>query len=83
MGAETILLGPQGHEFNLSLKENCTLRYVPVTEQWPTEVQGDLVWGPSSFASPDDYTLTLTEQEVSEVRSGLQHFNGRLSMILS
>ncbi|KAK4238377.1 hypothetical protein C8A03DRAFT_43887 [Achaetomium macrosporum] len=75
MGVETVLLGPQGRDFNLALKGNYTLRHVPVTQQWPTEVGGDLAWGPSSFASPDDYTLTLTEREIAEVRSALQHFN--------
>jgi hypothetical protein len=78
MGAETILLGQQGQTWgDLAVKANCTPRYVPVSHEWPAEVEGDLAWGPTSFASEDDYTLTLTESEVDEVRSGLQHFNGK------
>ncbi|KAJ4286401.1 hypothetical protein N0V88_008024 [Collariella sp. IMI 366227] len=38
-------------------------------------MDGELVWGADSISSPDDYTLTLNEDEISEVRAGLQHFN--------
>ncbi|KAL2134171.1 hypothetical protein VTI74DRAFT_870 [Chaetomium olivicolor] len=76
MGAETILLEQQGRGWgNLEVKTNCTPRYFPITHQWPAKMEGELAWGPTSFASPVDYTLTLSEDEISEVRSGLQHFN--------
>ncbi|EAQ84189.1 hypothetical protein CHGG_10593 [Chaetomium globosum CBS 148.51] len=76
MGAETVLLGQQGQAWgNLAVKANCPPRYVPVSTEWPVKLEGDLAWGPASFASEDDYTLVLTEDEVLEVRSGLQHFN--------
>jgi hypothetical protein len=78
MGAETILLGPQAQAWGeFTVKANCTSRYLPITGEWPATMEGDLAWGAASFASEDDYTLTLTESEVSEVRCGLQHFNGR------
>jgi hypothetical protein len=77
MGAETVLLGPQAQTWGeFKVKANCTSRYSPITGEWPATMEGDLAWGAASFASEDDYTLTLTESEVSEVRSGLQHFNG-------
>ncbi|KAK4102453.1 Clavaminate synthase-like protein, partial [Parathielavia hyrcaniae] len=77
MGAETILLGHQGQDWSaLAVKANCTPRYFPISHGWPAEVEGDLAWGPSSFTSDDDYTLTLDEADISEIRSGLQHFNG-------
>ncbi|KAK4155269.1 hypothetical protein C8A00DRAFT_13670 [Chaetomidium leptoderma] len=76
MGVETILLGPQAQGWgNLKVKANCTARYYPISHKWPAEMEGDLAWGPASFGSEDDYTLTLTESEISEVRSALQHFN--------
>jgi hypothetical protein len=79
MGAETLLLGHQGQDWGaLTVKPNCTPRYFPISHEWPAEAQGDLAWGPASFASQDDYTLTLSETDISEIRSGLQHFNGRL-----
>lgn len=75
MGAETVLLGQQGQAWgDLTVKASCPPRYV--SSEWPAEVEGDLAWGPASFASEDDYTLVLNEDEVAEVRSGLQHFNG-------
>ncbi|KAL2258489.1 hypothetical protein VTK26DRAFT_8180 [Humicola hyalothermophila] len=75
MGAETILLLPQEQNVaDLTLK-TCTPRYVPITHNWPARMEGGLAWGPDSFASEDDYTLTLTNEEVSEVKDGLQHFN--------
>jgi hypothetical protein len=81
MGAETILFGQQAQGWGaLTVKSNCTPRYFPVSSSWPAEVKGDLAWGPTSFASPDDYTLTLSESELLEIRAGLQHFNGRFRM---
>lgn len=80
MGAETVLLEPQAQAWGeLTVKANCTARYLPITNEWPAKMEGGLAWGPASFTSDDDYTLTLTESEVLEVRSGLQHFNGRFS----
>jgi len=76
MGAEAILLGKQGQAWtDLAVKANCTPRYFPISQEWPAEMEGDLAWGPTSFASEDDYTLTLSGSEVSEVRDGLHHFN--------
>ena len=77
MGAETILLGPQEQGWvDLTLKTKCTPRYIPITHDWPAQMEGGLVWGPESFASEEDYTLIFTEEEVSEVKAGLEHFNG-------
>jgi hypothetical protein len=77
MGAETILLGQQGQGWNrLALKPNCAPRYFPISHGWPAEVQGELIWGPTSFASEDDYILTLGDEEIQEIRAGLEHFNG-------
>ncbi|KAK3293656.1 uncharacterized protein B0H64DRAFT_326361 [Chaetomium fimeti] len=76
MGVETVLLGQQGQTWgDLTVKANCPPRYIPVSSEWPVEMEGDLAWGPASFGSEDEYTLVLSESDVSEVRSGLQHFN--------
>jgi hypothetical protein len=79
MGAETIHLEqPEQGWGNFTLKTNCTPRFSPVSHEWPLEVEGDLAWDPASFPSEEDYTLTLSENDVSEVKSGLQHFNSRV-----
>ena len=76
MGAETVLLHPGGQSWeNLTVKPNCTPRYRSVTHDWPAAVEGDLVWGPASFDCEADFTLTMTERELSEVRLALEHFN--------
>jgi hypothetical protein len=79
MGVETVLLGSQGPSWqNLNLKPNCAPRYFPISHDWPAAVEGDLAWGPTSFGSEDDFTLTLTESEVAEVKCGLEHFNSTI-----
>ncbi len=84
MGAETILLRPQERCWGeLTVKLNCNSHYLPGTNGWPASVEGDLAWGPTSFESEDDFTLTLTEDEVAEVRSGLEHFNSTVQDTLS
>ncbi len=76
MGGETLLLRPEGQSWgNLTVKTNCTPRYRSVTHDWPAAVEGDLAWGPASFDSEADFTLSMTEGEVSEVRLALEHFN--------
>ncbi|KAL2146815.1 hypothetical protein VTI28DRAFT_2296 [Corynascus sepedonium] len=76
MGAEAILLGQQAQAWpDLTVKTNCTPRYFPVSHAWPAAIEGDMTWGPASFNSEDDYTLTLSEGEISEVKSGLAYFN--------
>ena len=76
MGAETLLLRPDGQSWeNLTVKTNCAHRYRSATHDWPAAVEGDLAWGPAAFDSEADFTLTMTESEVSEVRLALEHFN--------
>ncbi|KAK3343499.1 hypothetical protein B0T25DRAFT_593168 [Lasiosphaeria hispida] len=77
MGKEAIFL--EEHKTgktwgNLELKPS-TLAYGASTHEWPAEMKGDLCWGPQSFRSGEDLALVLTEDEVSEVRAGLRHFN--------
>lgn len=84
MSTETILLGQQQWglgNLKLNLKANRTPRYLPVSHEWPAEMAGDLVWGPTSFGSEGDYTLTLSEDDIFEVKAGLQHFNGEVKDI--
>ncbi|KAL2197003.1 hypothetical protein P885DRAFT_68900 [Corynascus similis CBS 632.67] len=72
----SILLGQQAQAWpDLTVKTNCTPRYFPVSHAWPAAIEGDMAWGPASFSSEDDYTLTLSEGEISEVKSGLAYFN--------
>ncbi|KXX76429.1 hypothetical protein MMYC01_200183 [Madurella mycetomatis] len=77
MAAETIILERQPAWGDLRLKTNCTLRYVPISHEWPAEVTGELAWRPTSFCSGKDYTLTLSDDDLSEVKSALQYFNDR------
>ncbi|KAL2185634.1 hypothetical protein L209DRAFT_766348 [Thermothelomyces heterothallicus CBS 203.75] len=71
-----VLLGQQGQAWpDLAIKSSCAPRYFLVSYTWPAAMEGDMAWGPASFNSEDDYTLTLTEDEVLEVKSGLEHFN--------
>lgn len=82
MGAQTVLLQHQPVWGDSKFTTTCTLRYVPVSHEWPAQVTGELAWGPSSFRSVEDYTLTLNDAEVSEVKSALRHFNGRAPDVL-
>jgi hypothetical protein len=76
MGAETILLRQEERCWGeLTVKLNCNPQYSPVTNGWPAAVEGDVAWGATSFQSEDNFTLTLTDGEVSEVRIALEHFN--------
>ncbi|KAK3312017.1 hypothetical protein B0H66DRAFT_486618 [Apodospora peruviana] len=76
MGIETVL--PRGGEqkwHNLQLKMGTQAAQNPVSNEWPTEMKGDLCWDSTNFKSDDDYILTLSDNEVSEVKAALQHFN--------
>ncbi len=77
MGVETVLLEEQGAVpwGNLAVKEGCAPRCAPVSSDWPAQMTGDPVWDASSFQSAEDYTITMTEAEVAEVKAGLNHFN--------
>lgn len=78
MGVEAVLHAQQAQTWpELTIKSSCAPRYFPVSHQWPAVMEGDMAWSPASFKSEDDYTLTLTEEEVSEVKAGLEHFNSR------
>lgn len=83
MAAETIILEHPPAWGDIRLKTDCTLRYIPISHEWPAEVTGELAWGPASFCSEEDYTLTLSDDEVSEVKSALRYFNGKRLGILS
>lgn len=69
---------PSGRESvwaNLQLRQKEPLRSIR-PQEWPAELKGALAWEPSSFASVEDYALVLSQDEVSEVHSALEHFNG-------
>ncbi|KAK3680898.1 hypothetical protein B0T22DRAFT_388678 [Podospora appendiculata] len=60
-------------------RESLTLKpsvssYIPRTANWPTVVEGDIVWEPTDFTSERDYTLVLSNDEVTEVEAALEHF---------
>lgn len=78
MGVETVFLGQSGQcgWGNLRVKPDCNPQYFPVSQQWPTEMHGDLCWGADSFSSENDFTLTLDKGELREIRAGLEYFNG-------
>ncbi|KAH6621609.1 hypothetical protein B0J18DRAFT_445394 [Chaetomium sp. MPI-SDFR-AT-0129] len=77
MGVETVFLGQpaQGGWGNFEVKPDRNPQYFPVSQQWPTKMNGELCWGADSFTSEDDFTLTLDEGELREIRAGLEYFN--------
>lgn len=78
MGAETILSHtehiPAWGDLTLTLKGE--LAPATKTPKLPDEISGPLAWNPSTFESDADYTITLDDREIKEVRSALSHFNG-------
>jgi len=44
-------------------------------QDWPAQLRGELVWGPESFRSEDQFILTLNEEEISEIQDALENFN--------
>lgn len=76
MGVEAVLpRGGQKPRVDLSLKTNA-LPDITRCSEWPAQMKGELCWEPTTFKSKEDFTLTLTEEELAEVRAALQHFNG-------
>ncbi|KAK0706127.1 hypothetical protein B0T26DRAFT_654883 [Lasiosphaeria miniovina] len=75
MGVETVLPKGAGNAWGAPQLKTSTLSRVPNPQEWPEPMRGDLAWGPTSFASEHDYALTLNDDDVSEVRAALQHFN--------
>ncbi|CAP61354.1 uncharacterized protein PODANS_3_10500 [Podospora anserina S mat+] len=77
MGAETILSHtehiPAWGDLTLTLKGE--LAPATITPKLPDEISGPLAWNPSTFESDADYTITLDDREIKEVRSALSHFN--------
>lgn len=57
------------------LKTTASLSATRIHE-WPRELKKDLAWEPSSFQSEADYTLVLSNEEISEIRMALKYFNG-------
>lgn len=45
------------------------------TRQWPAQMEGDTCWDSSTFGGEEDFVLTLTDDEVDEVRAAVRHFN--------
>ncbi|KAK0736514.1 hypothetical protein B0T21DRAFT_181456 [Apiosordaria backusii] len=78
MGAETILL--QAEQIPVWGDLKLTLKSEPVSQikspKLPAEMRGPLAWSPSSFKSEDDYILSLSEEEIEEVKLALSHFDG-------
>jgi len=61
---------------NLQLKGS-----VPITSQWPARVEGGLCWEPTECG--DEYTLSMTDDEVVEVRTAVAFFNGSSYLVTS
>lgn len=79
MGAETTLLEPlQLIWAPLVLKADPAPiprdNSVVNTHEWPAKMAGELAWSPADFASEDDFTLTLNDAEILEVKSALKHW---------
>lgn len=62
------------------LKSTSALRSVRVHE-WPRVMTGELAWDSSTRLSEQDTILTLTRDEVEEVKAALQHFNGESTLL--
>jgi hypothetical protein len=45
------------------------------TNEWPKRLHADMAWEPGSFASKEDYTVSLTNNDISEIRDAVRHFN--------
>ncbi|KAK4214199.1 hypothetical protein QBC37DRAFT_157955 [Rhypophila decipiens] len=75
MGVETTFpqVGKQAW-IDLSLKPRASANTTQFSE-WPSQMTGDLCWGPTTFKSEADFTLTLSSNELVEVRTALQYFN--------
>jgi hypothetical protein len=80
MATKTVLVEETLVWGNLSLKAGCISHGFPITHAWPTQLDGPLVWGPDTFGSEDDYTITLTETEIAEVRNGMKHFKSEFHL---
>jgi hypothetical protein len=50
------------------------------TQEWPRVMESPLAWGATSMPAEDDYTLTLTQAEVDEVKAAVEHFNGEFRL---
>ena len=73
---ETLRIGEDASpaRFHLKLKESVAgIR----TQDWPRQLHGDLAWEPSQLADEDEYVLSLTEAELSEIRDALAYFNSK------
>ena len=78
MGVEAIVPDILGQAWqSLLLKPNA-----PSTQEWPAKMRGGLCWGSASFRSEEDFTLVLNYDEVCEVRTALQHFNSKHTLLL-
>ncbi len=62
------------------LKSTSALRSVRVHE-WPRVMRGDLAWDSSTLWSEQDTILTLTKDEIEEVKAALQYFNGESALL--
>ena len=67
------------------LSANCQLdRVVPLCaariQEWPKQLSSDAAWEPDTFQSETDYVVNLSEEEVSEIRTAVHHFNSEYPM---
>ncbi|KAB5551077.1 hypothetical protein GE09DRAFT_965280 [Coniochaeta sp. 2T2.1] len=47
----------------------------PNVHEWPQVMRGDLAWDASALPSEEEMILTLTEDEIDEVKGAVQYFN--------
>ena len=66
-------------QVNRQTKRTSTLRSPNVLE-WPQVVRGNIAWDNSALPSEEETILTLTENEVEEVKCAVRHFNRKLTM---
>jgi hypothetical protein len=66
----TIEVPVLGHQ-SKNPSAHCTAR----VNEWPQIMRGDLAWDSQTLPSDEDTILSLTEDEVEEVKAAVQHFN--------
>jgi len=47
------------------------------TRDWPTRMDGDACWDSQTFQGDGEFVLVLNQDEISEVRAAVRHFNSR------
>lgn len=65
---------PERVHLDQQLKSICALRSARILE-WPQSMRGHLAWDRSSLPSENSTVLTLTADEVEEVKGAVRHFN--------